>query len=358
MSIIGTPAQIEPLLEIHPALLKRKIIHVDMDAFYAAIEIRDNPQLKGQPVVVGGNPNSRAVVCTANYEARKFGIRSAMACSQAARLCPQAVFLQPNFEKYRAVSKSIREIFGKYTSKIEPLSLDEAYLDVSGHEIFAVKIARLIQEEILAKLQLSCSVGVAPNKLIAKIASEFKKPGGLTLVLPKQVVNFMSELSLRKIHGIGPVSEKKLKAKGFLVCKDVWPFTREELALKLGQKFGFWLYDSSRGIDERPVECFRKRKSIGKEITFSSDLFDARLLANHLKSLCISVSNSLIRQQFAARTISLKVKYEDFTQITRSKTMADNFLDAEIIFSVTSELLAKEVGKKKIRLLGVSLKLN
>ncbi len=346
-------------LQIHPSLLQRKVIHVDMDCYYAAIEMRDNPSLKGRPVIIGGSPNSRGVVCTASYEARKFGIRSAMACSQAARLCPDAVFIRPNFEKYYAATQVIREIFRGFTQMVEPLSLDEAYLDVTGHELFAVKIARLIQEQISAKLALTCSAGVAPNKLLAKIASDFKKPAGITIVLPEQALQFMERLPLRKIHGIGPVSEKRLKAFGFTLCRDLWAFSIDELTERLGKNMGPWLYARSRGIDERAVEPSRERKSIGKEDTFAEDLLDRDLLTDKLKALSYEVSGLLKQKNKTSRTITLKVKYADFSLITRSKTIEWDTAEADLIFGIVRDLLLTqtEAGSRKVRLLGISCRI-
>lgn len=344
---------------VHPSLLQRKIIHFDMDAFYASVEIRDDPSLKGKPVIVGGPPNSRGVVCTASYEARKFGVRSAMACSVAYRLCPQAIFVPTNFDKYRATSQQIREIFKNYTDIIEPLSLDEAYLDVTTNErgLYAVKIARLIQEEIFAKLSLTGSAGIAPNKLLAKITSDMHKPNGLTVLLPDRVTDFMQALPLRKIHGIGPATEERLVGKGFKICRDVWPFTVEELTEKLGANMGPWLYRRSRGIDERPVEVSHERKSLGKEDTFSTDILSTDVLITKLEALGHAVAGSLAKRNMKGKTITLKVKYADFESITRSQSIGVYTDDGPLIHEVVKKLLLEktEAGRRKIRLLGVSV---
>ncbi len=343
--------------EVHPSLLKRKIIHFDMDAFYASIEVRDDPNLLGRPVVVGGLPNSRAVVCTANYEARKYGIHSAMPCSQAFRLCPEAVFIKPNFEKYMAASLQMREIFKKYTPLIEPLSLDEAYLDVTNNEkgLYAVKIAKLIQDEIYEVSGLTGSAGVAPNKLLAKIASDMNKPKGLTVVVPEKAIIFMAELPLRKIHGVGPVTEKKLLSEGLQKCNDVWPYSFDELKIKLGNR-AQWLYDSSRGIDERPVETSRIRKSLGQEETFVADLLSVDELKLKLIDLSHQVSESLKERNLKGRTLTLKIKYADFTQITRRKTFIESINDESLLSQQAMELLiGTEAGIRKIRLLGLSV---
>lgn len=341
----------------HPSLPKRKIIHFDMDAFYAAIEIRDDPSLRGKPVVVGGPPNSRAVVTTASYEARKFGIHSAMPCSQAARLCPEAIFVRPHFEKYAAVSGQIREIFRKYTPLVEPMSLDEAYLDVTDNPqgLYAAQIARRIQDEIYETLHLTGSAGVAPNKLVAKIASDMHKPKGLTVVPPEQVLSFMGPLPLRKIHGIGPVTEKKLAAVKLHKCSDVWPYRLEELRQKVGN-MAEWLYEGVRGIDERPVEATRERKSLGREETFGIDLSDMEKLKAELAIIAKDVAEDLRDCGAKGRTVTLKVRYGDFRRITRSLSLPEPTDDESTIREVCTNLLAKtEVGKKKIRLLGISL---
>ncbi len=351
---------IEPNKDIpppHPSLLVRKIIHFDMDAYYASIEVRDNPSLRGKPLVVGGSPDSRGVVCTASYEARKFGIRSAMACSTAYRLCPEAVFVRPNFEKYTENSKAIREIFSRYTSIIEPLSLDEAYLDVSDNNLGlrATQIAKRIQDDIIRELDLTGSAGVAPNKLVAKIASDVNKPKGITVVMPEQVLPFMGTLALRKIHGIGPATEKRLEQKGYRYCRDLWSLSERQLEFELGN-LGTWLYLRSRGIDERPVRVSRERKSLGKEDTFSTDILDLELLDKELSSLVEKVSQAMKRKEILGKTVTLKVKYSDFTLATRSQTLANPVCEVRDILEVARELMKlTEAGRTKIRLLGVSL---
>lgn len=343
--------------EIHPSLLLRKIIHFDMDAFYASIEIRDDPSLQGKPVVVGGPPNSRAVVTTASYEARKFGIRSAMPCSQAARLCRDAIFIRPHFEKYIAASKQIRQIFHQYTSLVEPLSLDEAYLDVTHnkHGLYAVKIAKLIQEEVWETLRLTGSAGIASNKLLAKIASDIRKPRGLTVVLPEQAEAFMGPLPLRKIHGIGPKTEQRLEAVGLKTCRDVWGYSLPELEDKVGN-MAEWLYARSRGIDERPIQTDWVRKSLGREETFSKDIVDTKILTSELIAIAKNVAADLQRKKLKGRTITLKVRYNDFKRITRSHTLPEETDDEQLIAETAAHLLqTTEAGTRMIRLLGVSI---
>jgi DNA polymerase-4 len=346
------------LTTIHPALLKRKIIHVDMDAFYAAVEIRDNPALAGRPVVIGGSPQSRAVVCTASYEARKFGIRSAISCAKAHRLCPDAVFLYPNFEKYFQVSLQIREIFSRFTNIIEPLSLDEAYLDVTNSTsgLYAAQIGKAIQEAVSQELKLSCSVGVAPNKLVAKIASDYRKPAGLTVVPPEKVTAFMLSLEVRKIFGVGPATEKRLHALGIKTCADVLNTPLLQLEHQLGS-FAHWIHSAAQGIDERSVHTSRERKSLGREDTFSKDLLSVPQLLQELHTLAEKTSGDLHKRNLAGKTLTLKVKYGDFQQITRSQTLRAATNNAADIFEATRKLLLErsEAGQRPIRLLGLSV---
>ncbi len=345
------------MADLHPSLLKRKIIHVDMDAFFASVEIRDNPALRGRPIVVGGSPTSRGVVSTASYEARKFGIRSAMPCSRAAALCPQAIFLPPRFDAYCEVSRDIRKIFSEYSNLVEPMSLDEAYIDVTNNPqgLYAVKIAQEIRRKVFEVTSLTCSVGVAPNKLVAKIASDVNKPNGITVVLPEQVEAFMKNLPMRKISGIGPVSEKKLESAGIRICCDLWKYSQEELEDKFDH-WGEWLWYVSRGIDERPVESFYIRKSLGKEETYPTDILDIAVVISHIKEIAAEVADSLVKKNIKGRTITLKIKYADFTQITRSQSIEAPTNDVAIIEDVAKTQLSKtEVGKKKVRLIGVSV---
>ncbi len=341
---------------IHPSLTKRKIIHVDMDSFYASVEILDNPSLKGKPVIVGGPPNSRGVVATCSYEARKFGIHSAMASSRAFKLCPQAIFVRGNFCRYKEVSLQIREIFNRFTTLVEPLSLDEAYLDVTGHELYATQIAKKIKDSIQKEIGLTASAGVAPNKLIAKIASDLNKPNGLTVIQPHQVEEFMKNLALRKINGIGEATEKKLLQYHFKICSDIWPYSEEELKEKLGERLGSSLYKRTRGIDEEPLHTIWVRKSLGTETTFAEDLLDREKIKEELIKLSEQVAESLKKKNLAGKTITLKVKYSDFKRITRAKTIEQMTNQSSIISHSAYELLLKTLaGEKPIRLLGLSV---
>jgi DNA polymerase IV len=343
--------------KVHPSLLVRKIIHVDMDAFYASVEMRDDPSLRDKPVVVGGDPNSRGVVATCNYPARKYGIHSAMASSRAYRLCPQAVFIRPNFEKYREASQKIRAIFHRFTDLVEPLSLDEAYLDVTNNPqgLYAVQIAKQIRAAILDETSLTASAGVAPNKMVAKIASDYRKPNGLTVVLPHQVEGFMANLPLRKISGVGAVTEQHLKDVGLFVCKDVWTMS-PRTAEALGDRMSEWLAKRARGIDERPVETEHVRKSVGQEETFASDILDPAVLRSELTVIAAGLAEYLEKKKIRGRTLTLKVKYSNFKQITRSLTLENGINDAESIVQTGNFLLQRtEAGTTPIRLLGLQL---
>ncbi len=337
---------------------KRAIIHIDMDAFFAAVEIRDSPALRGKPVVVGGNPDGRGVVSTASYEARKFGIHSAMPAAEAKRLCPAAIFLRPNFSKYSQVSDEIRSILSKYTDLIEPTSIDEAYLDVTENRLKIddpILLAKMIQQNIFAATRLTASCGVAPNKYLAKIASDLKKPNGLTIVYPNQVKEFLENLPVRKIPGVGPVSEKELHKLGIKTVGELALKSSEEL-IRLFGKWGSALYERARGIDRSPVITEWDPKQVGSEETFERDLVSIPKMEEKLRELSEEVSFYLKRDQFQAKTVTLKVKYSDFTVITRSRTLDQSFDLAEVMSRETIKLLREktEAGHRSVRLLGVS----
>lgn len=336
----------------------RKIIHVDMDMFYAAVELLDRPELREQPVVVGGSPRSRSVVMTANYVARKFGIHSAMSCAEAYRRCPQCVFIRPDFSKYHKYSQIIRSIFFKYTDLVEPLSLDEAYLDVTVNktgEASATRIAGAIKSEIFEQTGLTASAGVAPNMFVAKIASDFKKPDGLTVVPPEKVLDFIRPLPVRRIPGIGPVSDAHMAKLGIRTVADLAEKTREWLEEHFGS-FGHYLWDIARGIDERQVTPSWERKSLGAEETFDRDLLDVREIENYLRDCARRVFDQLTKEGKRARTVTLKIKYHDFRTITRRRTLTDFIGTVDEIFAVACDLLSRtDAGRVKIRLAGISL---
>lgn len=329
-----------------------------MDAFFASVEQRDKPDYRGKPLVVGGKPNSRGVVAACSYEARRFGIHSAMPCSRAYRLCPQTIFVPPRFEVYRGISKQVHAIFREFTDQIEPLSLDEAYLDVSDCidcDGSATRIARKIRQRIQDETGLTASAGVSCNKFLAKTASDLNKPDGQFVILPHQGEDFVAELPIGKFYGIGKATEAKMKALGIHYGRDLRSHSLENLQARFGKAANYY-YQISRGIDERPIQTSRERKSIGAETTFAKDLFDTREMIDHLNRLALRVVDVLQSKQLQARTITIKVKYADFQQVTRSHTVENALTQVEHIHAWLPVLLAKtQAGEKQIRLLGVSL---
>ncbi len=337
---------------------QRKIIHIDMDAFYASVEQRDNPQLRGKPVIVGGDPDGRGVVATCSYEARRFGIHSAMSCARAYRLCPQALFVRPRFEAYRAVSLQIREIFHQYTDLVEPLSLDEAYLDVTENKPdtqSATWIAQQVCKEIRQATQLTASAGVSYNKFLAKIASDMNKPAGLTVITPQQAAAFIAELPVRRFHGVGRVTEKRLQNRGILTGADLKQRSRQELDKYFGKSGGYF-YNIARGIDLREVQPNRVRKSIGKETTLKEDIADRGQMLTILGDLAERVAALVQAKETAGLTLTLKVKYADFQIATRSVTREEPIEQAAQMLFLAEELLAKtEAGERAVRLLGITI---
>jgi DNA polymerase-4 len=341
---------------MHPT---RKIIHIDMDAFYASVEQRDRPGLKGKPVIVGGDPQSRGVVAACSYEARKFGIHSAMASSTAYRLCPDAVFIRPRFDMYRAVSEQIREIFCEYTDLVEPLSLDEAFLDVTENYLgmpSATLIAREIKKKIYERTgKLTASAGVSFNKFIAKVASDMNKPDGITVITPGMADEFIDRLPIRKFFGVGKVTEEKMLSFGIKTGADLKKFNKEKL-IQLFGKSGSYFFNIAHGYDERPVEPNRIRKSIGKETTLLEDIDDTGQMSEILENIAVRLENSLNKRDAKGRTITLKMKYFDFQSITRSVTIDEPADSAAVIMKYVRPLLSKtEAGEKKVRLLGISI---
>jgi DNA polymerase-4 len=337
----------------------RKIIHIDMDAFYASVEQRDNPELRGKAIVVGGSPEGRGgVVATASYEARKFGIRSAMSSKQAKQLCPHAIFVYPRFAAYKEVSEHIREIFSRYTDLIEPLSLDEAYLDVTVDKQnigSAIDIAKRIKQAIKDELQLTASAGVSINKFVAKIASDLNKPDGLAFIGPAQVEDFMEQLPVEKFHGVGKVTAEKMKSLGIHTGADLKKMTEEEIVHFFG-KVGHFYYNIVRGIDEREVQPERETKSVGAEDTFPYDLTDINEMNAELDKIAEIVCTRLQKHELKGRTLTLKIKYSDFKVITRSRSFNKPVNDFGTIVTNAKELLlATDPEKEKIRLLGISL---
>jgi len=337
----------------------RKIIHIDMDAFYASVEQRDRPELRGKPVIVGGDPRSRGVVAACSYEARKFGVHSAMASSTAYRLCPQAVFVRSRFDVYRAASRLIRDIFHEYTDLVEPLSLDEAFLDVTQNRKripSATAVAREIKQQIFHRTGgLTASAGVSFNKFLAKVASDFHKPNGITVVTPERAAAFIDCLPIRKFFGVGKVTEEKMLSLGIKTGAELKQFGKEEL-IRLFGKSGGYFYDIAHGIDERPVEPNRIRKSIGKETTLREDIDDIDQMKAVLEDIALQVENSLSKRDVKGRTITLKVKYFDFQSVTRSLTVDEPVDSGTVLLEHAKCLLSKtEAGAKKVRLLGIAV---
>ncbi len=336
----------------------RFILHIDLDAFYASIEQRDRPDLRGKPVIVGGSPDRRGVVSTASYEARRFGVHSAMPSRTAQRLCPEAIFLPPRFEVYRAVSGQVMAIFKAHTALVEPLSLDEAYLDVTAavrdfEE--AAQLAREIKQQIRSTTDLTASAGVSYCKFLAKLASDAHKPDGLTVISLEQAPAFLEALSIDKFFGVGKVTAAKLRELGIAHGADLKRLGEEHLRALLG-KHGSQLSRFVRGEDDRPVEPRRERKSVGKEVTFERDLVDRNRMEGVLEHLARQVEHRLIELDLAGRTLTLKVRWSDFQLVTRSVSRREGFQDAQAMLPVLRTLLAQfDGGNKPVRLLGVSV---
>lgn len=330
-----------------------------MDAFYASVEMRDNPALRGKPVIVGGMPGTRGVVCTASYEARKYGVHSAMSANKAYQLCPKGVFLMPRFEAYKEVSRQIRAIFSDYTDLIEPLSLDEAYLDVTENKRsipYATRIAREIRERIRHETGgLTASAGVSYNKFLAKTASDIKKPDGMTVILPEAAEKFLDKLPIGKFYGIGRVTEKmflKIGVKDGAALKRLGRTTLENMF----GKSGLFYYDIVRGIDDREVCSVYERKSLGTEETFENDTTDLVELYKVLEQQAYEVASDLKKKNLAGRTVTLKIKYFDFRTVTRAVTVPEYIDNPERIIELSRELLLKsDAANTPVRLIGITV---
>ncbi|MDY4511248.1 DNA polymerase IV [Streptococcus hyovaginalis] len=339
----------------------RKIIHIDMDAFFAAVEVRDNPDLKGKPVVIAKDPREtggRGVVSTCSYEARQFGIHSAMSSKEAYERCPQAVFISGNYAKYREIGMQVREIFKRYTDLVEPMSIDEAYLDVTDNKLgikSAVKVAKLIQHDIWKELHLTCSAGVSYNKFLAKLASDFQKPAGLTLILPEDAQRFLEELPVDKFHGVGKKSVEKLQALGVKTGKDLLALSEMTLIDHFG-RFGYDLYRKARGISDSPVKPNRIRKSIGSERTYGKLLYNEEDIKAELSKNARRVADTLIKNEKLGKIVVIKVRYSDFTTLTKRHTLLEASQSFELIeqeaHRIYDELDSPPSG---IRLLGVTV---
>ncbi|MEN9325806.1 MAG: polymerase damage-inducible protein DinB [Bacteroidota bacterium] len=336
--------------------IQRKIIHIDMDAFYASVEQLDNPDLIGKPIAVGGN-EIRGVVSAASYEARKFGVRSAMSGAQAARLCADLIFVKPNFERYKEVSKQIRKIFYEYTDLVEPLSLDEAYLDVTENKKgnpSATLIAKEIRQKIFEVTGLTASAGISVNKFVAKIASDFNKPNGQKTVNPDEVEAFIEVLDVKKFYGIGKVTAEKMYQLGIYSGIDLKTKSLDYLEKHFGNS-GKSYYNLSRGISFSQVKPNREMKSVGAERTFNKNLSSEIYMEERLKNIAEEIERRIKKYKIAGKTITLKIKYSDFSQQTRSKTVQYFISDKNLIFETAKELLYQEKLKNSVRLLGISL---
>ncbi len=333
----------------------RRILHIDMDAFYASVEQRDNAALRGRPLVVGGQPDRRGVVAAASYEARAFGVHSAMSMAKAVRLCPSLVIVPPDFGRYRAASQAVFAIFREVTPLVEPLSLDEAYLDVTENawgEVFGTAVAKRVKERIKADTDLTASAGVAPNKFLAKIASGWKKPDGLTVIRPDLVEPFLQRLPVDALWGVGPVTAKKLRAKGIERLVDVRAADLELLRGAVGS-LADWLRQLANGIDDRPVVANREAKSSGSENTYPEDLTDIDTIRREVAEMASHAIGWLARKQLLARTVTIKVRYNDFTTITRSHTALPTRDEADLSSRAVRLLEKTDAGQRPVRLLGV-----
>ena len=334
----------------------RKIIHVDMDAFYASVEQMDNPELKGKPLAVGGS-EVRGVVSAASYEARKFGVRSAISGIQAKKLCPDLIFVRPRFDRYKEISKKIRKIFHDYTDLVEPLSLDEAYLDVTENKKgnpSATLIAQEIRKRIFEEVGLTASAGISVNKFVAKIASDYNKPNGQKTVNPDEVEAFLEKLDIKKFYGVGKVTAEKMYQLGIFTGYDLKQKTLEYLEKHFGNS-GFHYYQICRGIHNSAVKPNRKIKSVGAERTFGENLSSEIFMEERLQSIAKELEKRLQKSKISGKTITLKIKYSDFTLQTRSKTLPYFVSDKNIILDVAKDLLYQERLRNSVRLLGISI---
>ena len=334
----------------------RKIIHVDMDAFYASVEQLDNPDLRGKPLAVGGS-EKRGVVSAASYEAREFGVRSAMTGVLARRKCPDLIFVKPRFDRYKEISRQIRQIFFDYTDLVEPLSLDEAYLDVTQNKKgnpSATLIARDIRKRIFEELRLTASAGISINKFIAKVASDYNKPNGQKTVNPEEVIEFLEELEIRKFYGVGKVTAEKMYKLGIFTGRDLKAHSLEYLDAHFG-KSGQFYYQVVRGIHTSEVKPHRTPKSVGAERTFGENLSSEVFMLEKLERIAVELESRLQKNKLAGKTITLKIRYSDFSLHTRSKTLPYFISDKNLLLENSKELLLQGPLENSVRLLGISL---
>ena len=336
----------------------RKIIHIDMDAFYASVEQRDNPHLRGRPIAVGGSPNGRGVVATASYEARRFGVRSAMASARAITLCPEIIFVRPRFDAYKEVSTQVRAIFEEYTDLIEPLSLDEAYLDVTENKQdipFALRVAHRIRQDIAKEVGITATAGVSYCKFLAKMASGYHKPDGLNFIPPENAQIFIDQLPIEKFHGIGEKTAEKMRNMGIHNGADLRN-TEKRILIKRFGKMGRFYHRIANGDDNRPIVPHRPRKSASVEDTFATDIGDLQEMDGHIDRLATVLIGRLEPKGLFGKSVHLKVRFADFSIVTRSQSFPDLVKDRDTIASTCRELLRKtEAGERKVRLLGVGV---
>ena len=335
----------------------RRILHIDMDAFYASVEQRDNPELRGKPLAVGGRPDQRGVVAAASYEARAFGVYSAMSMAQAVRRCPSLLIVPPDFARYKAASNAVFAIFREVTPLVEPLSLDEAYLDVTENawgETLGTAVAKRLKQRIRAETNLTASAGVAPNKFLAKIASGWKKPDGLTVISPDRVEPFLQQLPVDALWGVGPVTAKKLRARGIDKLVDVRTADVQLLRDTVGS-LADWLRQLANGDDDRPVVPNREVKSSGSENTYPEDLTDLETIRAEIREMATHAIGWLARRELLARTVTIKVRYADFTTITRSHSAAPTRDEPDLTARAVRLLDKTDAGRRPVRLLGVSV---
>ncbi len=336
----------------------RRILHIDMDAFYASVEQRDKPALRGRPVAVGGDPDKRGVVAAASYEARAFGVRSAIPMARAVRLCPELIIVRPDFQRYRAASQAVFALFRSVTPLVEPLSLDEAYLDVTENtwgEPLGRVVAQRLKKEIREATGLTASAGVAPNKFLAKIASAWKKPDGLTVIAPDRVEQFLQRLPVDALWGVGPVTAARLRDRGIERLVDVRTADPALLREAVGSQSD-WLRRLADGVDDRPVEPHRATKSSGTENTYSEDLTDINVMRQEIDEMARGAAAWLARKELLCRTVTIKVRYSDFTTVTRSHSELPSTRDADRLAARVVTLLDRtEAARRPVRLLGVSV---
>ncbi len=333
----------------------RCILHVDMDAFFAAIEEQRHPELSGKPLVVGGggDPSKRGVVSTASYEARRFGIRSAMPLRTAYRLCPACVFLPVDYREYLRVSRKVKKILATFTSVIEDVGIDEAFLDISDIDELPEQVAKEIKSRINKETHLTCSIGIGPNKLLAKIASDLQKPDGLSVIMEETVSGIVWPLPVRKLWGVGPKTEARLKSLGVSTIGALAAMAHDQLIEQFGESYGSYLYRASRGIDESPLVTHWEPKSISRETTFEEDVGEWQMIARTLAHLAKLVTHDIKKEGYRARTIAIKIRFSDFKTYTRAKTLDGATDNLETIRKTAFECLARLTLKQKVRLIGV-----